>query len=548
MVTCLKVLLVTSSPDQLYRSTDFDVHRNWLALSRHVPLAQWYYDDADGGTVHTLDYPPAFAYFEYLLANNPVTDALRSRGMLDGRCFEVLGDDANDPSDACVAFQRATVSLSDGVLYGAAWFAARAVNPNDVRGAFVSAGLIVTNPALLLLDHVHFQYNAMLLGWLLLSVGCLARGAAAATLQHGKGSAAFRWDLLGAFFYALLLGMKHLYLLLAPLYFAYLLRHCCFVPRATRGDKKAAPPTLTFAIGRFLALALVTGTTLVLPYVPILMATESGQRLEQLLQIFRRLFPYQRGLVHTYWAANVWALYLFADKCIRFALGRVGLASIHLPDVPPSVCSVLLLIALMPAISAAWKGGTAMLRGQLSDDQSASFFVYAAVFSAFSGFMLSYHCHEKAILTVIIPLTLLATQSKRNAQLFLRSSSLGHFGILPLLYRPAELGLKTVAYVSYMALSVWVLKMTCSDETRLTNASRKLTNVWDRTGLLALVLVFVFMELIHPLFLSNVKRLAFLPLLLTSISCAAGMVACWVIALLHLRDATGWNNESKKEA
>lgn len=556
--TCLKYLLVTSSPSHLYRSTDFDVHRNWLALTRHLPLSQWYYDDVDGQTIHTLDYPPSFAYFEYLLGNkhNPIVNALLSRGVIDERCLELLPDDDNAPSEACVKFQRMTVLLSDVVLYIAAWLASHAVHPNNSTRAFVAAVLLVTNPGLLLLDHVHFQYNGMLLGVLLLSIGCLARGAAASasvSVSEDTASAtAFKWDLLGAFFYAFLLGMKHLYLLLGPLYFVYLLRHCCFVARTptitndkdkTKTHANAMVPS--FSLRRFLTLAVVTGTTLVLPYVPILLATESGQRLDQLLQIFRRLFPYQRGLVHSYWAANVWAVYLFADKCIRIVVGRIGLAAasasmMHLPDVPPSVCSVLLLIALLPAMIHAWKAATNILRGKFAADQAASFFVHAVVFSAFSGFMLSFHCHEKAILTAVIPLTLLAPQSKEKAQLFLRASSLGHFAILPLLYRPAELGLKTFAYITYMALSVWVLKITsCNDdESGSANSPKKLTNVWDRIGLLVLLFVYVFMEALHPLLLSNMERLAFLPLLMTSISCAVGLIICWLISFRHLGDAT----------
>ncbi len=309
ILSSVKYLLIPT-----YRSTDFDVHRNWLAITRHLPLSEWYFDNVGGTTVHTLDYPPLFAFFEWGLSNNSITDLLLEKGWLDERCLELLPDYDNEPSDRCVRFHRMTVILSDMVLFLGAYLAS--VSLGDIYSVSINNGcgrrshpwvtflLIVTNPGLILLDHVHFQYNGMLLGVLLMSISFITWGThiistkipvditknkSITTEEVIELKSYGFFELLGAGAFAALMAMKHLYLMLAPLYLFYLLRHHCFVAR-----RRGKTVDSSFSFRRFVLLGIVTLLCLLGSFVPFF--AMHNQPLVQMKQIFARLFPFGRGV------------------------------------------------------------------------------------------------------------------------------------------------------------------------------------------------------------------------------------------------------------
>ena len=137
---------------------------------------------------------------------------------------------------------------------------------------------LVFSPAFLILDHIHFQYNGPLFSILVFSL-----------LESATS------PLLSAFLFTSLLSFKHIYLYLAPAYFFYLLRSYCLSP-------SWRPQIINITKLGFVVLG-----TLVISFGPFIAIGQTDV-------LVKRLFPFQRGLCHAYWAPNFWALYSFADR------------------------------------------------------------------------------------------------------------------------------------------------------------------------------------------------------------------------------------------
>jgi alpha-1,3-glucosyltransferase len=145
---------------------------------------------------------------------------------------------------------------------------------------------ILLSPGLLIIDHIHFQYNGFLYGLLVLSL-VLAR----------KQSTLLSSGLL----FAALLCFKHIYLYLAPAYFVYLLRAYCIGPKSI------------FDL-RFRNLVRLGGGVLAIFVAAFGPFVYWGQG----KQLLSRLFPFSRGLCHAYWAPNAWAIYSFVDRVLIY--------------------------------------------------------------------------------------------------------------------------------------------------------------------------------------------------------------------------------------
>ncbi|KIZ06304.1 alpha-1,3-glucosyltransferase [Monoraphidium neglectum] len=197
-------------------------------------------------------------------------------------------------SPATVLFQRASVSATGLVLAAAAWYATRGPEGSKPRAQLLFF-LLVANSGLLLVDHIHFQYNGILLGIMVWSL-LLAQE---------------RRYVASGILFAVLLNMKHLFAYMAPAYFVFLLRNHCL------GGEAGAPPLQTF-VARLSALGAAVVAVFAASLGPFI---ATGQ----LPQLLSRLFPFGRGLCHAYWAPNAWALYSFGDKVLAALLAKAGL-------------------------------------------------------------------------------------------------------------------------------------------------------------------------------------------------------------------------------
>lgn len=286
--------------------------------------------------------------------------------------------------------------------------------------------LLLFNSSLLLIDHIHFQYNGFLIGLLLLCIS----------------SASCKQYIRLALFFSGLVLFKHLFAPLALVFATFLVKNYCMEDQG-------------FNVRKFGQLVLVALGALLSAFVPFLYSYGS---ITVLMQIMNRLFPFGRGLVHAYWAPNVWALYCFADRVLSKATvltnvdisdgisstsGIVGNFQMEiLPTISAFTSLLMVLIFLVPAIIRIWTS------------RNHEVLVCVLVYSSLSTFMVGYHVHEKAILLPLFLQTLRSKNSEEDSLLYLILSAAAVTSIFPLIPGKQEAMIKGkgCTHRSYMSI------------------------------------------------------------------------------------------------
>ncbi|CAF0773228.1 unnamed protein product [Didymodactylos carnosus] len=277
-------------------------------------------------------------------------------------------------------------------------------------------------------------------------------------------------------------------------------------------------------VSNITVLAFATIIPFVLSFGPFIM-------MNQLPQVLSRLFPFKRGLSHAYWAPNIWAIYNVLDKCLSFIGRRFDLFHVRpstisttsglvqdiehvvLPSITPMITFGLTLACMMPSLI------------RLCRHCSKRTFIETIVLCALTSFLFGWHVHEKAILIVIIPLTLLAFDSREHARYFVLLSIFGGYSLFPLIFTAPEVPIKISLFVTYTCLLLYTLGEIHGDSGGFLRLP--LLNYLETFFVILLIPHCLYVEFIHT-FLHLHLLLPFLPLLLTSLYCSIPIFYCWI--------------------
>ena len=285
---------------------------------------------------------------------------------------------------------RATVVVSEYLVYipAAIVFNRKLAQQRGVSKWESSIALtaILMQPATILIDHAHFQYNTVMLGSVVASMSSLL-------------SDRYMWACV---FFVAALCFKQMALYYAPAMFAYLLGVCLL-------------PNLH--IGRFVGIALVTTLSFALMFAPLLVGSlydnYSGispplditdrqanpfflqilpyigsdsylyPLLLQLTQSIHRIFPFARGL--------------FEDKVANFWCAIHTLHKLNTYPIPllQRVSLLATIVAILPACMV------------ISTSPRKELMPWAFASTAWGFFLFSFQVHEKSVLLPLLPMTMM---------------------------------------------------------------------------------------------------------------------------------------------
>lgn len=182
-----------------------------------------------------------------------------------------------------------------------------------------------------------------------------------------------------------------------------------------------------------------------------------------------------------------------------------------LPEISPRTCFVLtLFFQVLPLI-------------KLFSQPTWETFIGAVTLCGYASFLFGWHVHEKAILLVIIPFSLIALRDRRHLGAFRPLAVAGHVSLFPLLFTPAEFPIKTIYTITWLVVFLMAFD-------RLAPASNKprifLLDRFSTLYIAVSIPLILYCSLLHQIIFG--KSYEFLPLMFTSSYTAIGVVGSWL--------------------
>ena len=354
---------------------DYEAQRHWMEITIHLPISHWYlYDLQYWG----LDYPPLTAYHSW---------SLGKIGSLINPAWFALDASRGTEEQLLKVFMRATVIVSEYLIYVPAVIILNrksaslyGVNKWESSIALVA---ILLQPATILIDHAHFQYNTVMLGLVLASIASILS-------EH------LVW---ASFFFVGALCFKQMALYYAPSVFAFLLGSC-ILPRIKVLQLFAISITTLVSFGLMFVPMLVGALLdfqrginaplslderkvnplmeLLIPHINV--NSHFYPIFLQLTQIIHRCFPFARGIFEDK-VANVWC-----------ALHTIHKLNLYPTPLLQRISSMATLIAILPACMT------------ISLHPRKELLPWAMASCAWGFFLCSFQVHEKSVLLPLLPM------------------------------------------------------------------------------------------------------------------------------------------------
>ena len=372
------------------RYGDFEAQRHWMEITIIIPVQDWYTNSRlNRGDYWPLDYPPISGYHSYILGKilkkfipNSV-EFKKSKGY-ESPIFKIVMRFFALISDILVFHVGVNLLYLYIFIYSK-----KSKNKKPLYTLYYIVLLLtLINPLMIIIDHVHFQYNNVMHGFFVLALFFLY----------------LEKYILAIIFYSFCINFKQMGLYYAIPFPLYVIKKLFFNNSKNNENNNNILVSIMY-IGIYGIVTLITNIVI---YLPWLKAKKMGD-------VFSRIFPVRRGIFEDK-VATLWC-----TLNIFFKLNR-HFKMEHLIQ----LALVFTIIGCLTPIYAIFRSKKLTKR-----ICTLCFFIVS-----FAFYLFSFHAHEK---TIIVPFLAYLLNLPNMKNILPPFTLVGMFSLFPLLKRENQI-------------------------------------------------------------------------------------------------------------